>query len=148
MPQHRFQPIHGMAKTRLYRCWISMKQRCEWAKHKEFDRYGGRGIFVCNEWKTFGPFMAWAMENGYKDNLTIERIDNDKGYSPENCRWATKAEQSYNKSNNVMLTYKGETKCLTEWARKIGICPDSLKDRLARGMSVEQAIETPKYKRL
>lgn len=148
MPQHRFLPTHGMAKTRLYRCWIDMKQRCEWGKHKEYHRYGGRGISVCNEWKTFESFMVWAMSNGYEDNLTIERIDNNKGYTPENCRWATRHEQSHNTNRNVMLTYNGETKCLSEWSRQIGLSPCTVKERIDRGMSIDEVIETPKYKRL
>lgn len=88
---------HGLSQTRIYGCWADMKQRCMNPKHKWFDHYGGRGINVCEEWMRFEPFAEWAFSHGYADNLTIDRIDNDKGYCPENCKWSTQQEQSMNK---------------------------------------------------
>lgn len=92
-------PTHGQSHTRLYRCWADMKNRCLCKTSKWYDHYGGRGITVCDEWMRFEPFAEWAYSNGYSDDLTIDRIDNDKGYYPENCRWATQHEQSMNKSH-------------------------------------------------
>lgn len=89
---------HGKSTTRLYCIWVNMRQRCGNPRTKQFKDYGGRGITVCDEWKdNFQAFYDWAMSHGYSDELTIDRIDNDKGYSPDNCRWATMKEQSKNK---------------------------------------------------
>lgn len=88
---------HGMSQTRIYQIWSDMKTRCLCKTNKWYPLYGGRGITVCDEWKDFLTFYKWAIENGYSEDLTIDRIDNDKGYSPGNCRWATQHEQSMNK---------------------------------------------------
>lgn len=88
---------HGRSKTRLYSIWCNMRARCENGRHPQYHDYGGRGIAVCEQWRTFEPFADWAFANGYTDDLTIDRVDNDYGYSPGNCRWATRLEQSRNK---------------------------------------------------
>jgi hypothetical protein len=95
-----------------------MKQRCYNENHSSYKRYGGRGITVCDEWKNdFVEFRNWAINNGYKDGLTLDRINNNGDYEPSNCRWATLLEQANNKSNNRYITYDGETKTYSEWCR-------------------------------
>ena len=109
---------HGGRKTRLYRIWDNMKSRCSNPTKGNYKEYGGRGIKVCEEWlHDFAAFRDWALANGYDDALTIDRIDNDKGYSPDNCRWITQAEQNRNQRTNHMVTYHGETKAIREWAQ-------------------------------
>ena len=95
---------HGMCGTRIYRIWADMKTRCNCENNQFYYRYGGRGIKVCKEWEEFIPFYEWAIKNGYSDDLTIDRIDNDGDYCPENCKWSTQHEQSMNKTH-----IKGET---------------------------------------
>lgn len=133
---------HGMKGTRLYNIWQGMKQRTTNPNNNEYKDYGGRGIDICEEWKnSFEVFEKWANENGYEDNLTIDREDNEKGYSPDNCRWITQREQNRNKRSNHYLTYKGETKTLTEWAEATGISKAVLRYRVVKmGWSAEKAL--------
>lgn len=94
---------HGGSRTRLYRIWGGMKSRCYNPKHQKYPNYGGRGITICPEWlHGFKAFQEWALSHGYRDDLTIDRIDNDKGYSPENCRWITNLEQQHNKRKSLL----------------------------------------------
>lgn len=88
---------HGLSRTRIYQCWSDMKARCLNQGHKWYGHYGARGITVCDEWMQFIPFAEWAFSHGYADDLTIDRIDNDGNYCPENCKWSTQHEQSMNK---------------------------------------------------
>ena len=94
---------HGMKHTRIYEIWCGIRRRCNDPKDKAYKRYGAKGITVCQEWDEFLTFYHWATKNGYTDELTIDRIDNNKGYSPDNCRWATHTEQNRNRSNTVMV---------------------------------------------
>lgn len=112
---------HGMSKTRLYREWSGMLQRCELETSTSYERYGALGISVCEEWHSFEVFAKWALENGYSDKLTIDRIDSKGNYEPNNCRWAGVIEQNNNQKSNVSFEYKGETHTLAEWARLYGI---------------------------
>lgn len=112
---------HGKTGTRLYRIWSAMRQRCNDPKHETFERYGGKGITVCKDWEDFQAFHDWAISNGYAENLTIDRKDNSKGYSPENCRWSTMKQQQNNRSNNIRLTINGTEKTITEWSEVSGI---------------------------
>lgn len=102
--------------TRLYVIWQQMRNRCNDRHNARYDRYGGRGIKVCDEWDNdYLTFHNWAIENGYSENLTIDRIDNDGNYCPENCRWATRTEQARNKSTNIKITIGNATKTMIEW---------------------------------
>ena len=135
---------HGMVNTRIYRIWQNMKNRCRHPNNPRYKDYGARGITYCEEWERFEPFYKWAQETGYNDNLTIERIDNNKGYSPDNCRWATKEEQQYNKRTTHYLTYKGETKSMAEWSKIMNVNLQTLASRINYlHWSVEKALETP-----
>ena len=132
---------HGMFGTRIYTIWSGMIARCENTRHRSFANYGGRGIRVCDEWRaSFEAFHLWAAENGYDDTLTIDRVDNDRGYSPDNCRFASNDDQQRNKRNNRLLTARGKTMTLAEWADETGINPATIGWRLNAGWSVEDAL--------
>lgn len=124
---------HGMSKSRLYKIWTGIRQRCENEKDPRYDDYGGRGISICDEWKNFENFRDWSFENGYSDELTIDRENNDLGYSPENCRWADRFTQQNNRRMNHHFTYANETKTLAEWTRCLGVKHSTLWYRINRG---------------
>lgn len=131
---------HGCCYERVYNSWRGMKERCYNEKNSEYKHYGGKGVKVCSEWQEFIPFYQWALANGYAENLTIDRIDNDGNYEPSNCRWATNKEQQNNKSNNRLITYKGETKTLAQWAETTGIAYYTLWHRINKyHWSIEEA---------
>lgn len=135
---------HGMYKSRLYKTWSEMVQRCTNGNDPGYKWYGSNGVLVCMEWKSdFRNFMRWAFENGYNDLLTIDRIDANGNYEPSNCRWITNAEQQRNRKNNHRLTYNGETLTIAEWGERTGILPSTIQHRVSRdGWSVEQALTT------
>ena len=111
-----------MSGTKIYNQWAGMCARCNRKTHSGYKNYGGRGISVCKEWReSFASFYSWAMNNGFKDGLTIERIDNDGDYCPENCKLIPKSEQSKNRRNCIYLTYNGQTNGLKEWSKITGI---------------------------
>ena len=125
--------IHGKSHTKLYRTWFHMRQRCSDRNNKDYNRYGGRGITVCSEWENdFQVFMNWALLNGYSDSLTLDRIDVDSGYYPENCRWSTNIEQMNNTRANHKISYCGQEKTIAEWARIAGLPYNTLYSRLFR----------------
>jgi len=113
---------HGMSDTKIYHVWQSMRRRCNVPADKAFANYGARGITVCAEWESdFSEFYKWAISNGYKEGLTIERINNNKGYSPNNCKWIPRDEQNRNRRMNHYLTHGSRKKTLQEWANEIGV---------------------------
>lgn len=129
---------------RLYTIWKGMNARCFNERHKSFKDYGAKGIAVCEDWKHFEPFKEWALSHGYADDLTIDRIDVSKGYSPDNCRWVSVREQNNNQARTLWLTYNGETMQLSYWADRLGINYHTLYDRLyLHGWSIEKAFNTP-----
>lgn len=129
---------HGLSKTRLYKIWDGMRGRCTNPNRREYKDYGGRGITVCTEWdKEFMAFHDWSMENGYSDNLTLDRIENDGPYSPENCRWATRKTQSDNTRLTVHITVNGETRNIEEWAATIGVARSTMSRHVKNGDAEE-----------
>jgi len=137
---------HGESKSRLYKTHQALKNRCLNKNCKAYKNYGLRGITVCDEWlgeNGYLNFREWAYKNGYKSELTIDRIDNNKGYSPENCRWATIKEQENNKRTCHYVTINGITKNLTEWSEIYGIKRDTVKCRLKNGWNVIDALTLP-----
>jgi hypothetical protein len=133
---------HGRNDTPEHRVWRKMRERCSNPNAAGFTNYGGRGIRVCERWAEFANFFADMGERPSPQH-TIERIDVNGDYAPENCRWATNAEQQQNRRDNVRLTYGGETHSLTEWARRRGLNAATLYGRLHRGWPVEAILETP-----
>ena len=132
---------HNQSHNRIYFIWQSMKDRCYNSNNKNYKNYGGRNITVCNEWKNdFILFYNWAMNNGYKEDLTIDRIDVNGNYEPNNCRWATIKQQENNKRNNHILYYNNEKHNITEWASILGINRNIIYDRLRYGWTVEKAL--------
>ena len=143
---------HGGAKTgdfeRLYRVWERMKERCNNPNFFAYDRYGGRGIKVCEEWLDYNVFRDWALSHGYdKDaehrKCTIDRIDNNKGYSPDNCRWVDQKAQNNNYSRNRVIEYNGEKHNVSEWSTITGIPYYTLMNRIRRGYTVEELFTIP-----
>lgn len=127
---------HGESYTRLYNIWRQMKARCNNSKHRDYYKYGGRGIKVCEDWNNnFIVFKKWSEENGYDDSLTIDRIDVNKGYNPDNCRWVDYKIQNNNKRDNVYITINGETKTAMQWSELSGIPFTTLMNRYKKGWS-------------
>lgn len=139
----------GRSNTRLYSIYCNMISRTENPNVNCFKFYGGRGIKICRKWRRdFQTFRAWALAHGYKENLSIDRIDNDKGYSPDNCRWVTDNTQFNNRRSNCVIAFQGETKTKAEWARAAGISYHTLCTRLNDGWPFERAILTPAKKEM
>lgn len=138
-----YNRIHGGKGTRLYEIWRHMIYRCENPENQAYEKYGGRGITVCDEWHDFVCFREWAMENGYKETLSIDRIDNNKGYCPDNCRWATSEMQMNNRRMCNVLEFNGEKLTLSQWAKKTGIPRSTLLNRIKRGWNIEKVLTEP-----
>jgi len=140
---------HNGRRSRLYVIWQDMKGRCYNINNKRFNSYGGRGITVCDEWKNdFYAFQKWSEKTGYnpeakRGECTIDRINNNLGYYPDNCRWVTNIAQANNKRTNVFLTYKGQKKTIAEWSRITGIKQGTIQARIKyQKWSVEKTLET------
>lgn len=120
-----------MKRTRLYNIWCNIKSRCYNKNNKDYVDYGNRGIKLCPEWvNSFIAFYDWSISHGYSDNLTIDRIDNNKGYSPDNCRWVDMKTQNNNTRHNHLLTFNGETHTMKEWAEIINVPYTTLASRI------------------
>lgn len=136
--------IHGESRSRLYKIWSGMLDRCYNPNSHRYHRYGGRGIRVCGAWRYYFPrFRSWALANGYRDDLSIERIDNDGDYSPSNCTWIPMNEQGRNTWRTRSLTAWGETKLVVDWvkgSRCRTTSREAILGRIRRGWSPEQAI--------
>lgn len=134
---------HGMSKTRLYHEWLSMRRRCKNPNDKSATSYYQKGIRVCDEWDSdFSAFRDWALSNGYADNLTIDRIDNSKGYNPYNCRWITSEEQQQNKTNTIYIEYNGKVWCLRTLCVEIGFPYKLAHRRYKRALKSGKPIST------
>lgn len=131
-------PIYN---TRIYRIWGNMIQRCDNPNNTHYKYYGGIGINVCDEWRNSKDFIKWAMENGYEENLTLDRIDGTKGYYPDNCRWVTRKEQSNNVKNNRIITIKGVSHNISEWANISGIALNTLYKRANSGWDSNRLLD-------
>lgn len=146
--RHERTKKHGLSGTRIERIFNAMKQRCFNPNSDAYDYYGGRGIKICDEWlgeEGFISFYNWAVENGYTDKLTIDRIDVNGDYCPENCKWTTRAEQMRNTRRNHYIEMDGETHTVAEWCRIIGIKPGVYYGRISRGYTDYDALKTPLF---
>lgn len=131
-------------KSRLYHIWIGMKYRCLNPHAANYERYGALGIGVCDEWKdSYQAFENWARNNGYSENLTIDRINSQKDYSPNNCRWATAKTQANNRRSNRFFTRDGITKSAKEWSQCISIPYEVMMQRIRKGWDIEKAMTVP-----
>lgn len=142
---------HGHSKngkmSLTYKTWTGMMQRCSYVGHNQYEDYGGRGITVCKRWSKFINFLMDMGERPGK-GYQIDRINNNKGYSKNNCQWVTPKQNSRNKRNNRLITYKGKTQCLAEWAEQFDIDYYTLKWRLNNGWSIEKTLTTPSRKKV
>ena len=136
---------HGMTKTSIYAIWDSMIQRCTNPNRKDYFKYGGRGIVVCNEWMTFENFISDMGERPI--GLSLDRIDNNGNYDKANCRWATATQQGRNQSTNRLITFNNVTRCISEWAEVLQMNKNSLEARFRRGWSVDKAFMEPIQKK-
>lgn len=139
--QRRGNPIHNQCYTRVYRIYRKILRRCFVPDDVAFPNYGGRGITMCQEWKdSFLAFSEWAYSNGYADDLTIDRIDNDGDYCPENCRWASRTTQSNNRRSCRIYSLNGKSQTLKQWCEEYGVSYKAIYARISRGWSFEEAI--------
>ena len=133
---------HGFGdQENIYCHWLNMRFRCNSTKCEKYDCYGGRGITICKEWDDYAIFRQWSLDNGYEEGLTLERIDVDGNYEPNNCKWATWKEQQNNKRSNHYLTYNGETHTMKEWSEIRNINYGALRSRINYGWSIGRALE-------
>lgn len=140
----RHPHTHKETGSKLYQVWAAMRKRCRNPNDKNYDRYGGRGIKVCDEWDNdYVTFRDWAYANGYEQGLEIDRIDNDGNYEPSNCKWSTRREQCNNRSSNVWIEYNGERKQVYEWCDILNIPYTAMCARVLNGWTTEEILNTP-----
>lgn len=144
---------HGMFGTRIYNVWHTMKERCYVKTQISYPNYGGRGIKVCPEWQEFIPFMEWSYANSYDENAkrgecTLDRIDPNGNYCPENCRWVSWDIQANNKTDNVYIEYNGVIDTLSNHARNVGISPVLAEDRKIKGKSIDEIFSTKSLRKV
>lgn len=135
---------HGLGGTKIYGVWKCMIDRCQNPNNKSYKNYGGKGVDVCSEWQDVNVFVEWALMSGYKDGLTLERVNNNQGYYPDNCIWADRYVQNNHTSRNHLLTYMGRTQTMAQWSRELGLSYSAIKTRINRyGWPTEVALATP-----
>lgn len=135
---------HGLRHKRIYNIWRSMRQRCSNPKCINYKNYGGKGVSVCSEWEDVSKFAEWAYSNGYSENMTIDRINVNGDYTPDNCRWVTQKIQQNNRSNNRIIECRGKKHTLSEWAEITHISRCTIHARIKKlGWSVEKSLFTP-----
>lgn len=135
---------HGKCNTSLYSVYSNMKNRCYNQNSKDYKNYGGRGITICDDWlDNFESFYNWSILNGYSENLFIDRIDNNRGYCPENCRWVDRLTNNNNRRDNDLIEYQGEVLSISQWSQRLNINRVTLIRRFKRGWSVEKTFSTP-----
>lgn len=136
---------HNGSGTPLYGVWYDMRHRCNYDNDENYENYGGRGITVCDDWNNdFALFRDWALENGYEQGLTIDRIDNNLGYYPDNCQWTTMKVQCNNRRSNIIYSMNGEAHTLSEWCDIVNLPYKTVLARINdHGWTFEQAITTP-----
>lgn len=138
---------HGKCDTNLYKTWSSIKARCLCKTHRAFKNYGGRGITLCIEWANdFLVFEKWALANGYKKGLTIDRIDNNGNYEPSNCRWTTRTVQQNNRRTNRFIEYNGKKRTLSQWSKILNIPETTLFGRLKNNWPLDKVFSQNKYR--
>ena len=138
---------HKMTGTRLYRTYKDMKARCKrvyTSERRGWECYKKKKIKLCKEWQLSDNFLKWAIDNGYKEDLVLDRIDNSKGYSPDNCRWVTPKENANNKDNTIYLEFNGQNMPISMWAEKLKVPRDRLYRRYRRGMPIEKILSIEK----
>lgn len=139
-----FKTKHNLRNSKIYETWSNIKKRCYNARSTRYKWYGAKNIKMCDEWKNdFKTFYDWSINNGYKEPLTIDRIDVNGNYEPNNCRWVDWKQQQQNKNSNINITYKNQTKCIAEWARIFNINRATLQWRIKQGWKIDEALTTP-----
>lgn len=132
---------HLKTNSKIYHTWRAMRQRCYYPKHKYYDKYGGKGITICDEWHhSFEEFYKWALLSGYREGLSIDRIDNTKGYYPGNCKWSDWPTQCRNRKSNIYLEYDGKNLCIEDWSKIVGINSCTLRHRYKIGWTAEKIL--------
>ena len=145
-PRYQQLPTELKGMTRhhpLYTKWLNMRDRCRNPKNPKYPRYGGRGITVCKRWESFKKFYE-DMNPSYQVEMTIDRIDNNKGYSPNNCEWTTRQKNNTNTARAIFVTYKGEKRLLKTWCDELSLQYDIMRHRINHGWAIEEAFSTPK----